>query len=127
VRGRAYALCQLGLLAIDRRHFENAREFLRESLQLRWSEGLRGSAVDTLEALAEATWQLGDLSLASNILCISGRLRQETGLARQPAYERRYQRVAQAVQAVPTAEQLDLDAMVATLIAIPPRAAAITT
>jgi len=127
VRGRAYALCQLGLLAIDRGHPEDARELLRESLQLRWSAGLRGSAVDTLEALAEATWQLGDLSLAANILCASGRLRKETGLARQPAYERRYQRVAQAVQAAPTAEQLDLDAMVATLIAIPPRAAAVTT
>jgi len=125
VRGRGFALCHLGLLALDRGNLEDARELLRESLRLRWSAGLRASAADTLEALAEATWRLGDLDLAATILQASGLLREETGLARQPVYEQRYQRVAQAVKAVPPADRLDLDAIVDTLTGTPPVAVGI--
>ncbi|MCC2629788.1 MAG: putative ATPase, partial [Thermomicrobiales bacterium] len=51
VGGRGFALCHLGLLALDRGNPLDARELLLESLQLRWGAGLRGLATDTLEAL----------------------------------------------------------------------------
>ena len=86
--------------------------------------GLQSS---TLEALAEATWQLGDLSLAANILCASGRLRKETGLAPAACLRAAVSAGRPSGAGCTTAEQLDLDAMVATLIAIPSRAAAVTT
>jgi hypothetical protein len=115
--GRGFALCHLGLLALDRRKPLVARELLLESLKLRWSAGLRGLACDTLEALAEATWQLGDLDRAAVMIWASSQLREETGVARQPVYEARYQRVVLAVQAVALpAGQLDLDTVVSSLI-----------
>jgi predicted ATPase/class 3 adenylate cyclase len=115
--GRGFALCQLGLLALDRGNPLEARELLLESLKLRWNAGLRGLACDTLEALAEATWRLGDLDRAAMILRASSQLREETGVARQPVYEARYQRVVQAVSAAgPQDEQLDRDALVASLM-----------
>jgi tetratricopeptide (TPR) repeat protein len=115
--GRGFALCHLGLLTLDRGNALEARELLLESLKLRWSAGLRGLACDTLEALAEATWRLGDLDSAATILLASSQLREETGVARQPVYEARYQRVVQAVSAAALqAEPLDHDALVAGLI-----------
>jgi tetratricopeptide (TPR) repeat protein len=115
--GRAFSLCHLGLLTLDRGNPLRARELLLESLTLRWSAGLRGLACDTLEALAEATWQLGDLERAAMILRASSQLREETGVARQPVYEVRYQRVVQAVSAAaPQAGQIDHDALVAELM-----------
>jgi tetratricopeptide (TPR) repeat protein len=121
--GRGFALCHLGLLALDRGNPQEARELLLESLKLRWNSGLRGLACDTLEALAEATWQLGDLDSAATILLASSQLREETGVARQPVYEARYQRVVQAVAAsTSTTEQVELDVFVATLMGAPPSA-----
>jgi tetratricopeptide (TPR) repeat protein len=119
--GRAFSLCHLGLLALDRGNPQRARELLLESLKLRWSAGLRGLACDTLEALAEATWRLGDLNGAAMILRASSQLREETGVARQPVYEARYQRVVQAVgPSIPTTERVELDVFVATLMGSPP-------
>ena len=92
-----------------------------ESLKLRWGAGLRGLASDTLEALAEATWRLGDLDVAATLLRASSQLREETGVARQPVYEARYQRVVQAVgPSIPTTERVELDVFVATLMGSPP-------
>ena len=84
LRGRGFALCHLGLLALDQGNLVEAQELLRDSLRIRWGAGLRASATDTLDALAVATWQLGDLNLAATILAASDALREETGLARQP-------------------------------------------
>ena len=115
--GRAFSLCHLGLLTLDRGTPLEDRELLLESLKLRWNAGLRGLAADTLEALAEATWRLGDLECAATILRASSQLREETGVARQPVYEARYQRVVQAVSAAaPQAQKLDRDALVAELL-----------
>ncbi len=115
--GRGFALCHLGLLALDRGNPLDARELLLESLQLRWSAGLRGLASDTLEALAEATWRLGDLDRAAVMIWASSQLREETGVPRQPVYEARYQRVVQAVEAAALpAGRLDLDTVVSSLI-----------
>jgi tetratricopeptide (TPR) repeat protein len=117
VGGRGFALCHLGLLALDRGNSLEARELLLESLKLRWSAGLRGLVCDTLEGLAEATWQLGDLDRAAMILQASSQLREETGVARLPVYEVRYQRVVQAVEAAALpAERLDLGSVVSSLI-----------
>jgi predicted ATPase/class 3 adenylate cyclase len=126
--GRAFALCHLGLLALDRGNPLEARALLIESLKLRWSAGLRGLACDTLEALAEATWQLGDLERAAMILQASSQLREETGVARLPVYDARYQRVVDAVSAAAsTAERLDRDALVSSLIgAAQPTGAVVT-
>ena len=116
LRGRGFALTHLGLLALDRQDPGEANRLLIESLRLRWSAGLRGATADTLEALAEATWQLGDNELAATILRASARLREETGLARQPIYEPRFQQVAQAVGYRPTASAADdLDTLIETL------------
>ena len=55
--------------------------------------------------------------LAATALQIAVRLREETGLARQPVYEQRYQRVAHAVaSAAPVAEILDVDTAVRALL-----------
>jgi predicted ATPase len=113
LRGRGFALCHLGLLAIDRGKLAEARALLRKSLKLRWRAGLRASTADTLEALAEATWGLGDADLAIKMLQAAAQIREETGLARQPIYEERYVGVAKAVGFAPAAEPLDLDAVVA--------------
>jgi predicted ATPase/class 3 adenylate cyclase len=116
-RGRGFALCHLGLLALDRGDPAKARELLLQSLQLRWEAGLRASAADSLETLAEAWWKLGDAKLAATALHAALRLRKETGLARQPVYEQRYQQVAHAVaSAVPVADILDADAAVRALL-----------
>ena len=61
-RGQGFVLGQLGLLALDRGNPQEGCELLRASLKLRWRAGLRGPAADTLEALAEASWRLGDRS-----------------------------------------------------------------
>jgi tetratricopeptide (TPR) repeat protein len=117
LRGRGFALCHLGLLALDRGNAAEARELLLKALKLRWGARLRASAADALEALAEATWQLGDVKMAAAILQAGHMLRQETGLARQPVYESRYQRVTVAVAAAaPTAEVHDVDAFIAKLL-----------
>ncbi len=125
VGGRGFALCHLGLLALDRGKPLEARELLLQSLKLRWSAGLRGLAADTLEALAEVTWNLGDGDQAAVIIRASSQLRAETGVARQPVYEARYQRMVQAVATkTPTAEPIDVGAIVATLMGAAPLAAA---
>jgi predicted ATPase/class 3 adenylate cyclase len=125
--GRGFALCHLGLLALDRGNPLEAQGLLLESLKLRWSAGFRGLACDALEALAEATWRLGDLDRAAMILQASSQLRQETGVARQPVYEARYQRVMQAVGAsTPATEQLELELVIAALMSAPPSAALAT-
>ena len=114
-RGRGFVLNQLGLLALDRGEAADARQFLSESLQLRWSAGLRDSTADTLEALAEAAWRLDDLDRAATLLQAAKLLRDETGAARQPVYEVRYQRLWQAVgDRVPAADSLDVEQTVAT-------------
>jgi predicted ATPase/class 3 adenylate cyclase len=125
--GRGFALCHLGLLALDRGNPLEAQDLLLESLKLRWSAGLRGLACDALEALAEATWRLGDLDRAAMILQASSQLRKETGFARQPVYEARYQQVMQAVGAsTPTTEQVELEVVIAALMGAPPSAALAT-
>jgi predicted ATPase len=119
IRGRGFALCHLGLVALDRGQPAEARDLLLQALRLRWGAGLRASTADTLEALAEAAWQLGDLDLAATMLWASGGLREETGLARQPVYEARYQRVAQAVGVAPPSPPLtDLDTFVTSLLPV---------
>jgi tetratricopeptide (TPR) repeat protein len=111
--GRGYTLCQLGLLALDHGNVSEARTHLLESLQVRWSAGERGAAADTLEALAEASWQLGDLHSAAQLLHTGMRLRQETGLARLPVYETRFGRVLQAVDdLIAHLPPLDIDTVV---------------
>ena len=96
-RGQGFVLGQIGLLALDRGNATEARELLCESLRLLWYAGLRGSAADMLQALAEATWRLGELDVAATLLQTADGLREETGLVRQPVYEVRYQRVLAAV------------------------------
>ena len=120
LRGRSSVLLQLGLLALDRGDPARARESLLESLRLRWDAGLRGAAAETLDALAEAFLQLGDPDRAAGILRAGERLRAETGMARQPVYEERYQRVARSLAAAAAAEPPDVDAVVASLIAASP-------
>jgi tetratricopeptide (TPR) repeat protein len=95
--GRSFVLNQLGLLSLDRGIASEAHRLLTESLRVRWTAGLRGAAADTLEALAEATWQQGNASFAATLLKVANILRKETGVARQPVYETRYQRLANAV------------------------------
>jgi tetratricopeptide (TPR) repeat protein len=125
--GRGFALCHLGLLALDRGNPLEAQGLLLESLTLRWSAGLRGLACDALEALAEATWQLGDLDRAATILQASNQLRKETEVARQPVYEARYQRVMQAVGAsTPPTEQVEPEVVIAALMGAAPSAALAT-
>jgi len=109
-RGRAFVLNQLGLLALDRGNATDARSFLGESLQLRWDAGSRDFTADTLEALAEAAWRLEELDLAATLLQTANLLREETGVARQPVYEERYQRMWQVVGGrVAATEAVDID------------------
>ena len=116
-RGRGLVLNQLGLLALDCGDAVTARRFLSESLQLRWSAGLRDATADTLEALAEAMWRVDELDQAATLLQTASLLREETGVARQPVYEERFQRVWRAVSdRVPAAESLDVEQTVATAI-----------
>jgi predicted ATPase/class 3 adenylate cyclase len=121
LRGRGFSFYQLGLLALDRGDPAGARQHLLDSLRLRWGAGLRASAAETLEALAEAEWRLGDDHLAAIALHAGERLRTESGLARQPVYEARYQRAAHALEGVAVAEPFDLDAAVTTLLSALPR------
>ena len=86
VGGRGFALCHLGLLALDRGDPWAPESYCSRACA-RWSAGLRGLASDTLEALAEATWRLGDLDFAATLLQTANLLRDETGVARQPVYE----------------------------------------
>jgi predicted ATPase/class 3 adenylate cyclase len=115
-RGRGFVLGQIGLLALDRGNLKEARELLRESLGLLWGAGLRGSAADALQALAEVTWRMGELEVAATLLQTADGLREETGLVRQPVYEARYQRVLAAVGDHITAVPTDIDQTVATAI-----------
>ncbi|HEX2281849.1 MAG TPA: tetratricopeptide repeat protein [Thermomicrobiales bacterium] len=118
-RGRGFVLGQLGLLALDRGNPAEASEHLRESLRLLWSAGLRGSAADVLQALAEANWRLGELDVAATLLQTANRLREETGLVRQPVYESRYQQVLAAVSDHRSTASLDIDQIVAMAIRQP--------
>jgi predicted ATPase/class 3 adenylate cyclase len=115
-RGRGFVLGQVGLVALDRGNPKEARELLRESLRLLWCAGLRGSAADALQALAEASWRLGELDTAATLLQTANRLREETGLVRQPVYEARYQRILAAVGDHGSAAFPDIDQTVATAI-----------
>jgi predicted ATPase/class 3 adenylate cyclase len=115
-RGQGFVLGQVGLLALDRGDSKKARELLRESLRLLWCAGLRGSAAAALEALAEATWRLGEVDAAATLLQSADLLRDETGLVRQPVYEARYQRVLAAVGDNRLAASPDIDQTVATAI-----------
>jgi len=112
-RGRGFVQGQIGLLALDRGNPKEARELLSESLRLLWCAGLRGSAADVLQALAEASWRLGELDVAATLLQTANLLRQETGLVRQPVYEARYQRVLAAVGDDRPPASLDIDQTVA--------------
>jgi predicted ATPase/class 3 adenylate cyclase len=116
-RGQGSLLTQLGLLALDRQHVAVARRLLRESLRLRLNTGQRGAAAETLEALAEATWCVGEREDAAKLLLAADRLRQETGLVRQPVYEVRYQRVRAALgDDLFPMPPLDIDQILATAI-----------
>ena len=115
-RGQGFVLGQVGLLVLDRGNPEEARELLRKSLRLLWGAGLRGSAADTLQALAEATWRLGELDVAATLLQTADDLRQETGLVRQPVHEARYQRVLAAVGDHRSSAAADIDQTVTTAI-----------
>jgi predicted ATPase len=95
--GQGYVCSQLGLLALDRGNASDARERLIEGLRLRWNAGERGAAADTLEALAEAFRRLGDTDLSAKVLQAAIALRRETGIARPPVYDRRYQEMLQAL------------------------------
>jgi predicted ATPase/class 3 adenylate cyclase len=119
--GRGSALSQLGLLAVDDENPEEAQRLLIESLRLRWNAGERGAAADTLEALAEATWRRGDLESASYLIQIATLVREETGIARQPVYTKRYQPLLDAIAGItPQAASPDIDNAVAGLIAQQP-------
>jgi predicted ATPase len=116
--GWGFAVSQLGLLALDRGDAEHARKLLVEGLRLRWQVGERGAAADTLEALAEATWRLGDETCAGELFHAASRLRDETGFARQPVYEKRYESVLDAIaDRNRSPECFDVDALVTTMIA----------
>jgi tetratricopeptide (TPR) repeat protein len=115
-RGQGFVLGQVGLLALDRGNPKEARELLRESLRLLWSAGLRGSAADALQALAEVTWRLGEMDFAATLLQTANRVREETGFVRQPVYEARYQRLLAAVGDHRPPAPPDLDQTVATVI-----------
>jgi non-specific serine/threonine protein kinase len=115
--GQGFVLAQLGLLELDRGNMTKARELLVESLRLRWSAGERGGTADTLEALADTTWHLGDVSGAAKLLRTADLLRQETGIARQPVYETRYKPMMRAIQNCPTLrESFVIDDVVASEI-----------
>jgi tetratricopeptide (TPR) repeat protein len=115
-RGQGFVLGLVGRLALDRGNPEGARDPLRKSLRLLWGAGLRGSAADALEALAEANWRLGELDVAAQLLQTADRLREETGLVRQPVYESRYQQILAAVSDHRLAAPVDVDQTVATAI-----------
>jgi tetratricopeptide (TPR) repeat protein len=115
-RGKGFVLGQVGLLALDRGKPKEARELLRESLRLLWCAGLRGSAAQALEALAEASWRLRELDVAATQLQTADLLRDETGLVRQPVYEARYQRVLAAVRDRRSSASPDVDQTVAAAI-----------
>jgi predicted ATPase/class 3 adenylate cyclase len=115
-RGQGFVLGQVGLLTLDRGNPKEARELLRESLRLLWCAGLRGSAADALQALAEAAWRLGEMDVATMLLQTANRLWEETGLVRQPIYEARYQRILAAVGDHKSSAYLDIDQTVATMI-----------
>jgi predicted ATPase/class 3 adenylate cyclase len=118
-RGQGFVMGQVGLLALDRGNLTEAQELLRESLRLLWRAGLRGSAADALQALAEVSWRLGELDVAATLLQTANRLREETGLVRQPVYEERYQRVLAAVSDHRPGSSPDIDQTVATAIRQP--------
>jgi tetratricopeptide (TPR) repeat protein len=119
--GRGFVVNQLGLLALDCGDTVEAHKLLTESLRLRWTAGLRGAAADTLEALAEATWRQGDSSFAATLLQVANVIREETGVARQPVYETRFRRLADAVSGVSgLSGPLDIDKTVAAAFGVPP-------
>jgi tetratricopeptide (TPR) repeat protein len=95
--GQAFALCQLGLLLLDRGDLVEARASLAESLRLRWIAGERGAMADSLEALAEASQLSGDRDLAVRLMRSADQLRDETGVVRQPVYEERHRRVLESL------------------------------
>jgi predicted ATPase len=112
--GQAWMLNQLGLISLDRSDALEARRLLVESLRLRWNIGERGAAADTLDALAEATWRLGDVDFAANLTRASDSLREETGFARQPVYQERYRQMFAALQeATCSTEPLSIEETVA--------------
>ena len=115
--GEGYVRSQLGLLALDRGNAVEARERLIEALRLRWNAGEQGGAADTLEALAEATWKLGDADLAATLLRTATTVREETGIARPPVYAERYQEMLQTLanSDQPT-EVPDVDTVVASVL-----------
>jgi tetratricopeptide (TPR) repeat protein len=115
--GQGYVCSQLGLLVLDRGKFSEARERLVEALRLRWNAGERGAAADTLEALAEATWKLGDTDLAVTLLLAANTLRDETGIARPPVYARRYQEMLQTLDSASrVTESPDVETVVASVL-----------
>ncbi len=95
--GRGFVVSQLGRLALDRKQTEAAVTLLLDGLRLRWGAGDRGGAADTLDALAEAVVQTGDLDWARTIVVAGEALRAETGLARLPVYAARYAAVKDAI------------------------------
>jgi len=115
--GEGYVRSQLGLLVLDQGNAEEASARLLEGLRLRWNAGERGAAADTLEALAEACWRLGDTDFATTLLRTATTLREETGIARPPVYTRRYQEMLQAlVNSNQPTEAPDVNAAVASVL-----------
>jgi tetratricopeptide (TPR) repeat protein len=119
--GRGFVLSQLGLLALDRGNVTEAHRLLTESLRIRWTAGLRGAAADTVEALAEAAWRQENTPFAAMLLHVANMIREETGVARQPVYESRYERLANAIGdlGAPNAP-LDIDQTVAAALGVSP-------
>jgi tetratricopeptide (TPR) repeat protein len=95
--GRGFVVSQLGRLALDRKQTEAAVTLLLDGLRLRWDAGDRGGAADTLDALAEAVVQTGDLNWARKAVAVGEVLRIETGIARLPVYAERFAAVKDAI------------------------------
>ena len=119
--GRGFVVSQLGRLALERKQTEAAVPLLLDGLRHRWDAGDRGGAADTLDALAEAAVQLGDLDWARTIVVAGEALRAETGLARLPVYAERYAAVKDAIGEPRWEPSGSIDELVRAVLAAKPR------
>ena len=119
--GRGFVVSQLGRLALERKQTEAAVPLLLDGLRHRWDAGDRGGAADTLDALAEAAVQLGDLDWARTIVVAGEALRAETGLARLPVYAKRYAAVKDAIGEPRWEPSGSIDELVRAVLAAKPR------
>lgn len=95
--GRGFVVSQLGRLALDRNQTDEAVKLLLDGLRHRWEAGDSIGAADTLDALAEAVVQTGDLDWARMAVAAGEALRAETGIARLPVYAKRFAAVRDAI------------------------------